>query len=380
MHLTAGRPYTISVYVKSERPGVAWIGGGHDWQVRMLLPATAGQWQRVWKTFTPGPDDVDFSLRINTDAPTTGVWLDDIKLEAGSAPTLLEAENQDTVTVEAVQPQMEVEGDGTFTVPFAVALPHALPQAVVEASVLGVQLGLRQPLPLVDAGAWRLNLTGIATGLTAQPRTVRLRLLDGANPEKVVASAQATVRFFSASSARTRLDALRQQLPGFKRRLDTLKAQGHDPAYPLVTYTVLANFANFVNSDINARPPQVRRALDQMDALEAMATRLNREVAAPGTHFPAVPRWTGTQRPEVVGPSFMAPTTQGRRPVFFTGYGASARSARTSKSSPAMARISFRLRRDRMRCFPTKITSCYRTRRCANCAASWIGRRAPASR
>ncbi|HZZ43400.1 MAG TPA: beta-galactosidase [Tepidisphaeraceae bacterium] len=66
-----------------------------------------------------------------------------------------------------------------------------------------------------------------------------------------------------------------------------------------------------------------RRALNAISDMESMSTRLDAELSAAlqGGKLPTVPRWTGTQRPRIDGPSFLAPTNTGTRPVFFIGYG-----------------------------------------------------------
>ncbi len=43
IQLQAGKPYTLSAYVKSDDPGIAWIGGGADWQFRLRIPPNPRQ-------------------------------------------------------------------------------------------------------------------------------------------------------------------------------------------------------------------------------------------------------------------------------------------------------------------------------------------------
>ena len=54
---------------------------------------------------------------------------------------------------------------------------------------------------------------------------------------------------------RQRLDAIRQKLPDFSKRMDALRARGEDAAYPLVTYTVLENFTGYAKDDLNNSIP-----------------------------------------------------------------------------------------------------------------------------
>jgi hypothetical protein len=87
LRLTPGESYTLSAYVKSEEPGRAWIGGGEGWWMRIGLRGTEGEWRRVARTFTARNGDTVFPLMINTDSPTKGLLVDDLKLEKGLAAT-----------------------------------------------------------------------------------------------------------------------------------------------------------------------------------------------------------------------------------------------------------------------------------------------------
>ena len=133
--------------------------------------------------------------------------------------------------------------------------------------------------------------------------------------------------FFSAANALQRLGALNAEMPSLKADLQAVKLRGQDPSYPAVTATVLENFIGYAEED--ARRGEVRRSLEQVGDLERMALRLGselKEALAGRRQFPAVPRWTGDQRPVIRSSSFVAPVrlpggTPQERPVFFTGYG-----------------------------------------------------------
>lgn len=317
IRLQPGKPYTLSVYVKSDDPGVAWIGGGHWWQFRLPLPPTKGQWQRVWMTFTPSEQDAEFVLRINTDSPTKGFWLDDVKLEEGNEPTPCEPVDKRWL-LEPLSADFVVQGDGAFEVPFVLFAPQPLANATVAVSLGRVQL--RRPISLAQ-GAWRLVVHGEAVSMDERPRMLSVQVRSG---KTLLAQANASVVFFSSQNAQKRLDNLKQQMPSLQQLLDKVKAQGQDIAYPLVTYTVLQEFLHFVEDDL--RHGEVRRALSQLKEMEAMAQRLRQqcqEALAGKRQFPSVPRWIGTVRPQIVGPSFIAPTSLSPtpRPVFFVGYG-----------------------------------------------------------
>ena len=72
-----------------------------------------------------------------------------------------------------------------------------------------------------------------------------------------------------------------------------------------------------------------QRAQMQMDEMDSVASRLEKEIAAArdGDTLPKVSRWTGDQRPIIAGPSIIGDarydgqSTTFRRPIFFIGYG-----------------------------------------------------------
>lgn len=324
VQLQSGTPCTLSIYVRSEHPGHAWIGGGSNWQHRLRLPATGGRWQRAWMTFTPTDADRDFVLLVGTDSPTSGLWLDDLKLEAGDSPSPA-ATPAGVPSIEPVVAEKAIDGDGAFELSFELLVPRKLSSAVLRVSLdrPKVQAELTTDL---EPGAWMVRVPGEASAADDAPHVVTLALLDG---EKELASAQTQVRFYSASNATRRLETLTPKITAAAGTLETIRAQGQDVAYPLATLTVLENFAAYAREDVEHG--EIRRALMQIADLEALATRLDRELkaAATGRHrLPEVPRWTGAQRPRIDGPAFIAPVTYPahpgktvERPVFFYGYG-----------------------------------------------------------
>jgi len=156
------------------------------------------------------------------------------------------------------------------------------------------------------------------------PRTLTLRLEGEAGMGAV---AEARVRFYSASNALSRLAALHARLPAIQSNLAVLRVRGQDLAYPLVSATVLENFIPYAETD--ARRGEVRRALEQVGDLEAMAARLQDRLPpalAGQPPLPSVPRWTGEQRPAIRRSSFLGPARRPgespvERPIFFNGYG-----------------------------------------------------------
>ena len=87
LRLEPGEAYTLSFFANSETPGPAWVGGGDGWWMRLPIGETAGEWKRFIRTFTARDGDVSFPLMVNTDGPTPGFTVDDIKLEKGTIAT-----------------------------------------------------------------------------------------------------------------------------------------------------------------------------------------------------------------------------------------------------------------------------------------------------
>ncbi|MGA2499877.1 MAG: beta-galactosidase [Tepidisphaeraceae bacterium] len=323
IRLVEGKPYTMSAWVKSEKPGVISLIGGADWQFRAQASSTDGRWHRIHKTFTPAARDCDFTLRIGTESITPGVWIDDVKLEEGTVPTVDPAVESDKagVFLEAEEAETVVQGDGPFGVAFTLSSPRAIAGIVTAALSTGETL--RQAVN-VGAGIWRVRIKGEAASADDAQRTLSLRLeQDG----KEAAATTAPVRFFSANNALLRLTGLRKLMPALKGNLGLVKSSGQDISYPTVTATVLEDFLGYAEED--ARRGEVRRSLEQVGDMERMAAQLRgelKEALAGQRRFPDVPRWTGEQRPVIKGSSFISTAripgmASVERPVFFTGYG-----------------------------------------------------------
>jgi hypothetical protein len=323
VRLTEGKYYTMSAWIKSDGPAGADLIGGGEWRYRASVGAGGGQWRRIWSTFTAGPKDRDFILRITTEHPTRATWIDDVKLEEGTTPTfdLPPAGEHARAVVDAEEREMTALGDRPFSVAFSLINSRAM------AGTLNVTLStgesLHQQINL-GAGAWRLAVKGETTLPHDAPRTITLRLEQSG---KEIARADAQLRFYSAGNALKRLDVLSRHLPALKKDLETIDARGQDVSYPRITLTVLENFVGYAKED--AERGQVKRSLEQIGDLEPMAARLRGELREPlagRRQFAAVPRWTGTKRPAVKGSSFVAPVRLPggmvvERPVFFNGYG-----------------------------------------------------------
>ena len=163
--------------MKSDSPGMVTLIGGADWQICVGVSPTDGCWQRIWKTFIAGAKDCDFIFRINTGSPTSGVWIDDVKLEEGSIPTFDAPDvGKDAKPFFSVdESAVVVQRDGSSTLAFVLSSPRA----VAGTLNVAVQHGRipSQPITL-DAGVWRVLVKGKATLVHDVPRTATLRLED----------------------------------------------------------------------------------------------------------------------------------------------------------------------------------------------------------
>jgi Beta-galactosidase/Carbohydrate binding domain len=354
VRLDAGRPYTMSAWVKSDDPGIVSLVGGSAWQFRVQARATGGRWERIAATFTPAGNDGDFTFRINTESPTQSVWIDDVKLEQGSEPTPDPPSGSAAATALLVPDRaaIVIQGDGPFHASFTSWTPRAL-SGNAEVS-LSTGETLSAPVSLA-AGFRRLVIEGQSTAALDAPRTLTLRLLDGS---RELARASGEIRFHSAASVLARLDVLARELSGLQEDLAAVRARGQDPSYPQVTATVIAYFLPLVRQDVQHRT--VTRALREVGELETLAARLRGDLAkalAGGLVFPPVPRWTAAERPSVRGSSFLAAVrwpdgTQAKRPVFFTGYGHFARVVSDMEKWPALGANIIQIELGPSRVFP----------------------------
>ena len=323
IRLKPGRPYTLSAYVRSDDPGIAWVGGGHNWRIRLHLPKSPGGWRRIWTSFTASEEEELFTLRVVTESPTDGFWLDDLKLEEGEVPTIAPPVD-DRWLLEPPEPEAEVEGDGPFAIRLDLWAPEEAPDLTLTASLSRPPLNISRRISL-RRGAWRVEIAGKSLGADDRPRRLTVRLSRGGEE---IARAEVELRFLSTANAGSRLEVIRRKLPELRRMMESVEERGQDISYPLVTYTVIENFVNYAEEDLEKG--FVRRALSQIADMESMADRLERELreALEGRRrFPEVPRWTGKERPRIDGPSFIGPTVTPSdpkpvpRPIFFVGYG-----------------------------------------------------------
>lgn len=335
--LKPGTRYVLSAWTKSEDPGIAWIGGGRGWQIRLQLPPTGGAWRRVWLNFVAAEEDQTFELRFCTESPCRGLLLDDIKLEEGTEPTpsVPEQTTDKIITIDPLLQNTEVEGDGPFHSDFILYTSKPVLATFAARLASGAPITAETKL---EPGAWRVRVEGSSQAADDAEREVSLSAHPAAQP---TISARQMLRIYSAKGGVRRIAALTRELKGLRTQLDSVRATGQDVSYPLVSYTVLENFIRYATEDI--KHGEVRRALMQIGDLEPMLRRCRLQLDGSGTRsgrLPSVPRWVGTTRPTVEHGAFLAPVFFGApgsnvpasknsapqsravRPVFFTGYGA----------------------------------------------------------
>jgi Beta-galactosidase len=320
--LQAGHRYVLSAWTRSHDPGIAWIGGGSNWQFRLQLPPTSDRWQRVWMPITPDEMEKNFVVRICTESPSSGLLIDDVKLEEGTVPTPdLPPANGAAAPIEA-EPEsalVEIEGDGPFKATF-LAVCRTCTRVSAACTLDGVRLATTETL---EPGLYRVVISGSGTKLSDRSRLLALLLSEATGKS---AHAEMAVRFYSAENVKLRTALLRKLLP----QLHTLKSQaakaGKDTAYPAIQLEILDNFCGYVLED--ATHGEVRRALSQLAELEPMALQCLETLrkALHGAALPRVPRWTGGPIKIAEG-AFVSMVSTGKgpaksSPVFFTGYGA----------------------------------------------------------
>ncbi|MBM3495782.1 MAG: hypothetical protein FJX72_15870 [Armatimonadetes bacterium] len=321
VRLQVGKPYTLSAWVRSSKPGSIGLLTGGGWQVRAYSVPTGVEWRPVSVTFVPGPSDADCIVRVTTEHPATEVWIDDVKLEEGPEATpYREPGARERFQVMPALAEMELETSGKFALPFMVTAPD--PTEAVVTARLGAGPAARSRVRL-DAGANRLEVIGTAGAVSDRARVASVSV------EAFGKSVAATmsVRLLSAEGGRRLLAQVRRDLPPLEAKLARVRKAGQDVSYPEVSLAVLRDFVGYAAEDLDRG--EVRRALHQIRDLQAITVRTRKlleAVIARRERLPFVPRYTGDRRPDIVAGSFVGPVRmahghEARRPIFFNGYG-----------------------------------------------------------
>ncbi|HNX33390.1 MAG TPA: beta-galactosidase [Kiritimatiellia bacterium] len=345
-----GTSYTLSAFVKTGKtsPGI-WIGGGEGWKVRRSLPATRGRWERVAHTFVTGEKETEFVLRICSDRPTEGVWLDDLSLREGVSPVPAALEGAalaDFVDLAPAEPPEvlykghaintrwapqrwpndawsfcgnEFKADGVVTVGDA---SHACAVEVELADAAGRVLTRQQAALAAGTRAALLTLRAELGGRAPETLALTARLLRDGRP---AACHTGTVNLVSSERVRARLAPAVAARERLRADVEQLEKRGLGAA-SRVTLTVLDNFVPWVASDL--ADGKVDRAWDTACLLDQMSAREEAHARAildgQAADFP-VPRYaTGKleiSHAQTVGTRRFPDGTTERGPVLFTGYG-----------------------------------------------------------
>ncbi|MCX7993852.1 MAG: hypothetical protein N2651_09310, partial [Fimbriimonadales bacterium] len=316
-----GTIYTLSCRYKTRDGYVGFIGGGEGWRVRLPLEDTRGLWKRAEITFATKENESSFDLVIVIEAPTDGVWIDAVKLEAG---------NRATPFVPAETPQRPILtiddlGDALYLnamqgrIGFEIYTAQPVRNAEIE-----VQLGEQRSQQRANLNAGYTRAEFEFNAPNSPDQSLRIQIRQG---RQTLVETERPLRFFTRALAEKRLSDLSAQLPQWEAQLEQVRQSGQDIAYPQASLTILQEFVRYVSEDL--QKGQLQRAYQQLDEMERVAARLNQmlaEALSSVKSLPIVPRYV-TSPVEIKGASLVAETVnpltgeRARRPVFFVGFG-----------------------------------------------------------
>jgi hypothetical protein len=326
LELEPDQDYTLSCYVRSKDPGIAWIGGGPGWRIRLRFPQTDGAWERVVTSFHTEAERSGFPLLVISESPTEGFWIDDVKLERGAEATPYVSEEAGAVTQILLQLPAEMTADKTLDLAGWLYAPADLPDARVSVELRSAEG------KLLAEGSWQgavgqgIAYAAFRSGLGGDEPQECVLTMTVSQGGQAPASGKAEFRLYTVGRERQRLALTRERAAQVRGLFDRVRAKGLDGAYPLVSLTVADNFCDFVEDDLNHL--QVLRAGQQLDEIGLVLDRAQAELQAlldGKAKQLVVPRYV-TSPIEVQGTSFIATVRwpdgrQERRPVFFSGYG-----------------------------------------------------------
>jgi len=344
--------YTVSAWVRSDDPGVAWIGGGARWRLRCRFPRTHGQWRRVSETFVTEEDERSIPILLITESPTRGFWVDDVKLEEGNwASPYVPPEAPDQPVLElAVRPPQPVMSRRGLVIP--VWAPSKYPPATTAfvGRELWIDGSLR--LPKAEPGATVFLSVGVPRGVTMCEVKKRADLPAGASSiefgweihaqtalggrvqcsvvsaeGRTLASDRIDLRVYTGADVERELKKAEALLAELRKWVGQLAKSGHE-SRSLATATVLEQFIPWAREDV-ARG-EIGRAYDAALVMQRIARARMAECdeAFAGKREGRWPAWRYRSSPiQIDGPSFIAQAVHSRtgeverRPVFFVGYG-----------------------------------------------------------
>ena len=344
--------YTVSAWVRSEDPGVAWIGGGTRWRLRCRFPRTHGAWRRVSETFMTEEEERSIPILIITESPTEGLWVDDVKLEEGNwASPYVPPEAPERPVLElAVRPPQPVMSRRGIVIPVwapskyppattafvgrelwfdgALRLPEARPGATVS-----VHLEAGRETPLAGAtkqvdlpvGASSIEFGWQAGPLGRRPTAVTCEVEDA--QRRVLARSRFHFAVYTGREVERELKKAEALLAELRKWVGQLATSGHE-SRALATATVLEQFIPWAREDIERG--EIGRAYDAALTMQriARARMAECDAAFAGKRAGRWPAWRYRTSPIAIdGPSFVAEAAHSqtgkveRRPVFFVGYG-----------------------------------------------------------
>lgn len=319
--------YTLSCWVSMKEPTLASIGGGDNSQLRTELPNTDGNWQRISMTFTPNPTETTFTLRLNTDGPTDGLMVRDLKLEESSLGDSAIPDGLVSHPIIWLFPPSQLNSDLPWTLHADVYAPQSLRKVMVETTLYWKNKTSKfmQKIRL-PAGLSQLDVIGSGPGVADAKPTWNIFLRNSAG--QFLSSSSDMIPLYSTARIRSQLLAIQEKVPHLLNLLAAIRKKGIDASYPAVYVTILQNLTPYALEILDHQ--QLKRSDDMLNQLEPMAARTERQLQSMLSghlKFPPVPHYV-TSPVSIVGPEFIADTRipgqkkRIRRPVIFTGWGA----------------------------------------------------------
>ncbi len=314
--------YTFSCYVKGDKIGTAWFGGGRDWIVRCAFPkSTNGRWQRMVMSFKTDTKDTRIPVIMATERPCEPFWIDDVQLVEGSEPMpLLHGDHPDKPVLQfGLSKPPAKRHRGSMITPewnrtmfprdkyvFAGRSLRAvgflyLPNDIIDGTLSyrlesgdGRTLAEKSQQGKLEAGTYQLavdcsfgNLAN--TGIRMQMSVQGELSGQSGDTKKTSASrislcAEQNRQLITATGVWELLGKVEKQRDKLQQHVQTLRDSKKDPAYPLVTLTILNNFIDFARQDL--KRGHIARAYDAALQMEAMAVG-----ARVRKYLPPVPRY-----------------------------------------------------------------------------------------
>ncbi len=326
IHLTPGTTYTLSCWSNLSQPTAAWIGGGDSRNFRLYLPNTHGHWKRFSTTFTAASTQAIFTFRINTDGPTDGWLLRDIKLEPGSAAIYKHPETT------LGRPQIELaevsqlNTDRPWTAQATLYNPRPISHSTLLISIQTNEKKeiYRRKVKLTNQLS-SITINGNPVHLSDPNARIEIKVFEAGYPAVI---GNAYLPMYSMEDAQKHLQSIENEVPNLVTLLNQVKARGLDIAYPQVSVTILRNLPRYA-AEMLAQG-QIARAtpmIEQLSEIEQTVYHQLVEMLERRLKFPPVPSYVAG--PIIIrGPEFIAETRMPghhkvvRRPVIFTGWGA----------------------------------------------------------